>query len=334
MPLFALWAFIPYGWEEASEELVHGLVVLVRWEFLWLLWLMSVCLLGLLASLVVLILCGRYPHKATPGGMVCAGGVVAGILAHFGGQSPWTLERRVDHRAHGSWAVLSRKEAGVVHAWLSEVVAEGWVTTTYRISDHVDPTTGRSFTLMVRPYGALDGGWSLYFAGDGTVLAMAEEGYLFMLDGPDPSRHYLDPQWLAPSHLVAQRKAALEVSPWLLIERETQLHGPDIARLVQWVRSARPDSKGYPHLVRLRQGLAHPNPEIQRAAREILGMIPGGLPEESRDGYYDPRTGLKAADPETPVSGGMFSGGVEEEANPEATEEATDGASREGWGEK
>jgi len=130
-----------------------------------------------------------------------------------------------------------------------------------RTVDVLVVTTGdspRSYLKMVRPAGAADTYAQLYLTDDGWLLGIRNENRCFFAYDLRSGRPY-------------GYGAVEELSPFLALEHDSELHEPDAVML----RKETAESlKGYPKEAAIRTGRDHPNPRVRALAAHVLERRP------------------------------------------------------------
>ncbi len=251
---FMAQALIPASWESSTAETIVILTPVTRWainivafvSFCILIWTAFKCRRWAAARVALELGLLAYP--------ACL--IVAFIL----NPAPWTICSTVAGPDHQTYRFLDSSVLYVKRMTIGRLEGDSLLYQRYYYPGMTDGDSLYSWASVIRPAGAEEQLGQLYCSTSGLIVGVRSSNQCYMTFDPS-SGEFLG------------REVVEEVSPFILLGPADALQQTDIERIQSRIREGEPDRPGYPKEHHLRQGLDHPNPEVQRVAKQLLEEI-------------------------------------------------------------
>jgi hypothetical protein len=144
---------------------------------------------------------------------------------------------------------------------------DGWLYHRYELVGETNGDYPRLWIPLVRPAGVEDSEYrQVYCSDSGVVVGVRYENHCFMAYDTNSGSFFGNPVGGQTWEKITA------ISPFILIGPETQLHEPDVARILRAPIGERSHSECAVSVSALQQALNHPNAKVRELAQRLLAL--------------------------------------------------------------
>lgn len=268
MILFATWAFLPTSWktetyrpyaagEIFSYDTITIIAPFVTKILLWASVIVAACLL-ILSVLAYKWPVIRFPSVARLFAIVIF--PCAGLTHTFLNLGPWTIYGRVTDSAGQSYVFCdSSFLQGQIMA-IASVETENLLFSRLKVLGTNNGDSPRSWASVIRPANPQNTYGQLYLTDQHMLAGVRFNNNCYLAYDLASKKIY--------GHGDIEK-----ISPFICLDKDDEIHLPDIDTIWKRIKEGKPGVAGYPHRDALESAIRHPNQKVRDVAESFLSQI-------------------------------------------------------------